>query len=76
MTREADMIRVWFDELDALAEQANSNLKVMMDRANAGGQPGMVIEGALVAIASQLAYGNAVAAANFYMDHRRALEAS
>jgi hypothetical protein len=60
---------IWMAKLDGLAEQANANLRVMFNRANDGDGPDKVIASALIAIASQLAYGYAIAAAEFYMAH-------
>lgn len=65
-----DATRIWMVKLDGLAEQANDNLKIMFKRANEDRPEGDVIAGCLIAIASQLAYGNAVAAATFYMQNR------
>jgi hypothetical protein len=65
-----DAARIWIDKLDELAEQANKNLLVMFERANKAADPERVTADALVAIASQMAYGNAVAAATFYMQNR------
>lgn len=59
----------WITAIDRIAHQANLDL----DRAGTAGEnprdeamPGA----ALLAIASQLAYGNAIAAASFYMANR------
>jgi len=59
----------WCDLLDNVAERANDNLITMFQRANHAASSGEVASGALVAIASQLAYGNALAAADFFMRH-------
>lgn len=59
--------RMWMGKLDALAAQANVDLQVASERSE--GQSDYGIGLALIAIASQLAYGNAVAAATFYMQN-------
>lgn len=78
MPRADEAYKEWVERLDGLAEQANGNLAACMARANRPVGPdadllavaATVASGALVAIASQLAYGNAVAAATFYMDNQ------
>jgi hypothetical protein len=67
---------IWMTKLDGLAGQANANLRVMFNSANDGDGPDKIIAGALVAIASQLAYGHAIAAAEFYMAHLAGREES
>lgn len=62
--------REWIPLLDGLALQANADLELAARQQHQAGEPGPVVADALVAIASQLAYGNALAAANFYMAHR------
>lgn len=60
--------RMWMGKLDALAAQANVDL----ERASKAAENphDLAMPGAaLLAIASQLAYGNAVAAATFYMQN-------
>jgi hypothetical protein len=64
------IFREWIDKLDELAGQANENLRIMFEHANKAADPERVIADALVSIASQMAYGNAVAAATFYMQNR------
>lgn len=60
--------RVWMGKVDALAAQASADLE---RAARASENPSEAIpDTALLAIASQLAYGNAIAAANFYMANR------
>lgn len=63
------VFKQWIDELDGLAEQANTNLHKAMRMHERGPGDAASINGALIAIASQLTYGNAVAAASFYMQH-------
>lgn len=58
----------WIKRLDGLAEQANKNLNTAM-HLNEHGPDDAMPGAALLAIASQLAYGNAVAAATFYMQN-------
>lgn len=56
------------DKLDALAAHANVDLDACSEAARDGSQASIVSAYALVAIASQQAYSNAVAAARFYME--------
>lgn len=59
----------WVTLIDGLAEQANDDLQRAVSLSNHGPDDA-TIGAALVAIASQLAYGNAVAAASFNMANR------
>lgn len=63
---EGKAASAWMDRLDGLAEQANTDLK-RASAASANPHDLAMPGAALMAIASQLAYGNAVAAATFYM---------
>lgn len=62
------IMREWVERLDDLAEQANSHL-VAAGRRCTSQSSDYSIGQALVAIATQLQYGNAIAAAEFYMEH-------
>lgn len=57
----------WKLFLDARADQANDDMERAKKRCV--GQSDYGVGAALIAIASQLAYGNAVAAARFYMEY-------
>lgn len=66
---ESKAARTWIRRLDELAAQATTDLRraaAAAENPRDEAMPGA----ALLAIASQLAYGNAVAAANFYMANR------
>lgn len=66
----AEPINFWIDALDGLAKQANASLATARERASQTPSD-YGITGCLVAIADQLAYGNAVSAATFDMQNRR-----
>lgn len=58
----------WIDRIDEIAKQANEKLGAASRRStNQSGDYG--IGQALVAVAAQLQYANAIAAAQFYMEH-------
>lgn len=62
------IMREWVERLDGLAEQANTKLVDAARRCTSQSSD-YGIGQALVAIASQLQYGNAIAAARFYMEY-------
>lgn len=62
------IMRDWIERLDGLAVQANKYLASAQRRCT-NQQSDYGIGQALVAIATQLQYGNAIAAAEFYMKH-------
>jgi hypothetical protein len=68
------VMQEWIDQLDGLAEQANTNLATAMRMQERGPGDAATISGALIAIASQMTYSNAVAAAAFYMDNRHHID--
>lgn len=67
MPPPADQVHsMWIKRLDALAEQANADYEYATTKAPADD----VIGSCLAAIASQLAYGNAIQAANYYIANK------